>query len=239
MFLVFGEADYSFSYDSEEVCIRIDPSDGFFRYVRKSGPDTITKVISGGSRKIVINPVEPVNLPREVTRFLEIHFTPIAVEPDSGETVYVTFPLEIGVFLESKGDFDVLDIFTLSRPKYSLYGPPEEGVITRYHESTVSGTVPEVDPRREGVIALSITNSSRNWVEISRAVFDCSSLFLYYGDIVSVVARMNILSRDIADVQCEDRPLRAGMKPSILIYKARKTLIPDKIPFTMEFGVGD
>ncbi|NYT07990.1 MAG: DUF432 domain-containing protein [Methanomicrobiales archaeon] len=236
---MFGESDYSFTYDSEEVSIRIDPSDGFYQYVRKSGTEAITKVISGGSRKIVVNPVEPVNLPREVTRFLEIHFTPVAIEPDSGETVYVTFPVEIGIFLESKGDFDVLDIFTLSRPKYSLYGPPEEGVITRYHKSAVSGTIPKLDRLKEGVIALSITNASRNWVEVSRVVFDCSSFFLYYGDIVSVVARMNILSRDIADVRSEDRPLGEGMVPSILVNKARKTLIPDKIPFTMEFGVGD
>ncbi len=219
--------------------MRIEPSDGFFRYVRKSGTDETTKVISGTSRKIVVNPVEPVNLPREVTRFLEIHFAPVAVEPDAGETVYVTFPVEIGIFLESKGDFDILDIFTLTRPKYSLYGPPEEGVITRYHESAVSATIPVVDMLKEGVVALSVTNASRNWVEVSRAVFDCSSLFLYYGDIVSMAARMNILSRDIADVQCEDRPLCEGMRPSILVNKARKALIPDKIPFMMEFGVGD
>jgi len=50
---------------------------------------------------------------------------------------------------------------------------------------------------------------------------------------------MNILSRDIADVRSEDRPLSDGMKPSVLVIKARKTLIPDKIPFMMEFGVGD
>jgi hypothetical protein len=236
---VFGESDYSFCYDSEQVSIRIEPSDGFYQYFRKSGGEEIRKVISGKSRKIVVNPVEPVNLPREVTRFLEVHFTPVAIEPDSSELVYITFPVEIGVFLESKGDFDVLDIFTLSRPKYSLYGPPEEGVITRYHESAVSGTPPEVDPLKEGIIALSISNASRNWIEVTRAVFDCSSLFLYYGDYVSVVARMNILSRGIADVRSEDLPLSEGMTPSVLVIKARKTLIPDKIPFMMEFGVGD
>ena len=236
---MFGESDYSFCYDSEQVSIRIEPSDGFYQYFRKSGGEEIRKVISGTSRKIVVNPVEPVNLPREVTRFLEVHFTPVASEPDSSEIVYITFPVEIGVFLESKGDFDVLDIFTLSRPKYSLYGPPEEGVITRYHESAVSGTPPEVDPLKEGIIALSISNASRNWIEVTRAVFDCSSLFLYYGDYVSVVARMNILSRGIADVRSENLPLSEGMTPSVLVIKARKTLIPDKIPFMMEFGVGD
>ena len=236
---MYGESDYPFCYESEEVSIRIEPSDGFFQYIRKSGDEEIRKVISGGSRKIVINPVEPINLPREVTRFLEVHFTTVAIEPDSSETVYITFPVEIGVFLESKGDFDVLDIFTISRPKYSLYGPPEEGVITRYHESSVSGSLPRVDRMKEGVIALSISNSSRSWVEVSRAVFDCSSLFLYYGDCVSLMARMNILSRDITDIRCEDRPISDGMKPSVLVIKARKTLIPEKIPFMMEFGVGD
>jgi len=238
LFLVFGESDYSFSYHSEEVSIRIDPSDGFYRYERRCGPEAISKIISGGSRKIVINPVEPVNLPREVTKYLEIHFTPVAMEPDSAETVYLTFPVEIGVFLESKGDFDILDIFSLSVPKYSLYGPPEEGVITRYHESVPSGSVPQVDRLREGVLALSIANESRNWVEVSRVVFDCTSLFLYYGDRVSMAGRMNILSKEIADIRCEDRPLEEGMLPSILVTRARKTLIAEKLPFVMEFGVG-
>ncbi len=236
---MFGESDYSFSYQSDEVSIRVDPSGSFHLYTRKCGPETITRFISGSSRKIVINPVEPVNLPKEVTKFLEIHFAPLAIEPDSRETIYLTFPIEIGVFLESKGDFDVLDIFALSRPKYSLYGPEEEGIITRYHESAVSSQVPVVDRLKEGVLMLSITNQSRNWVEVSRVVFDCSSLFLYYGNYVSMAGRMNILSRDIADIKCEDRPLEEGMVASILVTRVRKTLIAEKLPFVMEFGIGD
>jgi hypothetical protein len=92
---------------------------------------------------------------------------------------------------------------------------------------------------KEGVVALRIANTSRSWLEVSRVVLDCRELFLYYGDIVSLAARMDILSRDIADVRSEDRPLGEGMKPSVLLSKARKTLLPEKIPFMMEFGVGD
>jgi hypothetical protein len=236
---VFGEFDYSFRYESEDVSVRVDQTEGFYQYFRKSGGESVTKVISGGSGTMVINPVEPINLPREVTSYLEIHFTPVAVEPASTQSVYLKFPVEIGVFLESKGDFDILDIFSLVKPKYSLYGPPEQGIITRYHETPVSGTIPPVDRLKEGVIALTIANTSRSWLDVSRVVLDCRELFLYYGDIVSITARMDILSKDIADVRSEDRPLREGMKPSILLSKARKTLIPEKIPFMMEFGVGD
>jgi len=236
---VFGEFDYSFRYESGDVSVRVDQAEGFYQYSRKSGGESVTKVISGGSGAMVINPVEPVNLPQEVTSYLEIHFTPVAVEPASTQAVYLKFPVEIGVFLESKGDFDILDIFSLAKPKYSLYGPPEEGIITRYHESPVSGTIPPADRLKEGVVALTIANSSRSWLEVSRVVLDCRGLFLYYGDIVSITARMDILSKDIADVRSEDWPLREGMTPSILISKARKMLIPEKIPFMMEFGVGD
>lgn len=236
---MFGEFDYSFRYESGDVSVRVDQAEGFYQYSRKSGGESVTKVISGGPGAMVINPVEPVNLPREVTSYLEIHFTPVAVEPASTQAVYLKFPVEIGVFLESKGDFDILDIFSLVKPRYSLYGPPEEGIITRYHESPVSGTIPPADRLKEGVVALRIANTSRSWLEVSRVVLDCRELFLYYGDIVSLAARMDILSRDIADVRSEDRPLGEGMKPSVLLSKARKTLLPEKIPFMMEFGVGD
>jgi len=236
---VFGEFDYTFRYDSNDVSIHVDQSEGFYKYFRKSAGESITKAISGGSGIMAINPVEPVNLPQEVTSYLEIHFTPVAVEPASTQLVYLNFPIEIGVFLESKGDFDILDIFSLATPKYSLYGPPEEGIITRYHESPVSGTLPHTDRLKEGVVSLTIANTSRSWIEVSRVVLDCRELFLYYSDIVSIIARMDILSKDIADVRSENRPLREGMKPSVLLSKARKTLIPEKIPFMMEFGVGD
>lgn len=236
---VFGEFDYSFRHESDEISLWFERSEGFFRYNRRSGAEEVQKIIGGSPGTIVINPVEPVNLPQEVTRFSEIHFTPVAIGPDARQLLYLKFPVEIGVFLESKGDYDVLDIFTLSRPKYSLYGPAEEGVITRYYESMVYDSMPPASPLRDGVMALTITNASRSWIEVSRLVFDTNTLSIYYGDTASIIANMDILSRDIADVRIEDRPLTEGMKPSVLVMKARKTLIPDKFPFMMEFGVSD
>jgi hypothetical protein len=53
------------------------------------------------------------------------------------------------------------------------------------------------------------------------------------------VGHMEIFSRDIADVRIDDRPLVGEMTPARILSRARKTIIPDKIPFTMEYGVGE
>jgi hypothetical protein len=92
---------------------------------------------------------------------------------------------------------------------------------------------------REGVLSLTIRNSSRGWVEVSRVVVDCTSLYLYYKEMVSLAVRMEIFSKEIADVWIDDRPLVEEMTPASLLSRVRKTIIPDRIPFTMEYGTGE
>jgi uncharacterized protein len=234
---VFGEYDYPLHLESGPVQIRIEEDGGFFTYHRSSEEGEVHKIISGTRRKVIISPVEPVNLPEEVTKYLELRFTPMVVAPESVQELYLKFPIEIGVLLQGGGD--VLDIFALTRAKYSLYGSPDNGIITRYYESPVYNRIPECDPLREGVLFLTVGNSSRGWVEVSRVVIDCSSLSLYYKGVVSMTGQMEILSREIADVRINDCPLMEGMAPASLLSRARKTLIPDKIPFTMEYGVDE
>jgi len=239
VFSVFGEYDYPFLVESGPVRIEIVEDGGFFIYHRSSDHGEVHKIICGRRGKIVVSPVEPVNLPEEVTKYLEIRFTPVVIEPDSVQEFYLKFPIEIGVFLKGKGEGDILDIFGLTRAKYSLYGTPDDGIITRYYESPIYGRIPVCDPVREGVLSLTVRNSSRGWVEVSRVVIDCSSLYLYYKNMVSLAGQMEIFSRDIADVRIDDRPIVAEMIPASLLSRARKTIIPDKIPFTMEYGVDD
>jgi len=235
---MFGEYDFPFKYESENLSISIAGERGLLTYKRRCLGEEVTKLLGTTQGKVVISPVEPINLPQEVTPYLEVRFTPVACEPDSVQTLYLTFPVEIGVFLEAKGSYDVLDIFTLTSPKYSLYGSPVEGIITRYHESDVFPGIPEIDLMREGVLSLTIRNSSRGWVEVSRVVMDCSGFVLFCGDMVSLTARMEVLSRDLADVRIGDKPLCTGMFPATLLARARMRFIPETLPFMMEYGVG-
>ncbi|MFA5295767.1 MAG: DUF432 domain-containing protein [Methanoregulaceae archaeon] len=235
---MFGEYDFPFTYETEDLALSIEGEGNFFTYKRRCRGDEVTKILGTTQGKVVISPVEPINLPQEITPYLEIRFTPVACEPDSVQTLYLTFPIEIGVFLEARGTYDVLDIFTLTSPKYSLYGTPVEGIITRYHESGVSPGIPPTDLLQEGLLSLTIRNSSRGWVEVSRVVMDCSGFVLFCGDMVTLTARMEILSRDLADVRIGDKPLCEGMFPATLLARARMRFIPETLPFMMEYGVG-
>jgi len=235
---LFGAYDFPFRYESDPLSLAIEEDGGFLRYSRRCCGTTVRKILGTRQGRAVISPVEPINLPQEVTPYLEVRFTPVACEPDSVQTLYLTFPVEIGVFLEARGSYDVLDIFTLTSPKYSLYGTPVEGIITRYHESDVFPGIPEIDLVREGVLSLTIRNSSRGWVEVSRVVMDCSGFVLFCGDMVSLTARMEVLSRDLADVRIGDQPLCEGMFPATLLARARMRFIPETLPFMMEYGVG-
>jgi Uncharacterized conserved protein len=236
---VFGEYDYSFRFESPEIVAGITKSGNFVVYERKSPDESVRKVIGSSAGKVIVNPVEPVNLPQEITRFLEIHFTPVVLAPESENQIYVKFPVEIAVFLESKGNYDVLDIFSLNRPKYALYGPPDQGVITRHFESEVFDDIPETDACREGVMELTIRNLTRGWIEVSRVVFENTGIYIYYGDCVSMVGQMDIFSKTNAETKTLACPLRQGMNPAIPLFTARKSLIPENLTFLMEFGVGE
>lgn len=213
---------------------------GNFQVYERVSPDgSVRKVIGSSSGRVIVNPVEPVNLPQEITRFLEIHFTPVVLGPESENQIYLKFPVEIAVFLESNGNFDVLDIFSHACPKYALYGPPDHGVLTRHFESEVFSEVPDTDSCREGVLELTIRNTTRGWIEVSRVVFENTGIYLYYGDCVSMVGQMDIFSKTVAETKTLPRPLTQGMNAAIPLFTARKSLIQENRTFLMEFGVGD
>lgn len=236
---MFGEYDYSFRYESPEIIAGITKMGNFQVYERVSPDGSVRKVIGSSSGRVIVNPVEPVNLPQEITRFLEIHFTPVVLGPESENQIYLKFPVEIAVFLESNGNFDVLDIFSHACPKYALYGPPDHGVLTRHFESEVFSEVPDTDSCREGVLELTIRNTTRGWIEVSRVVFENTGIYLYYGDCVSMVGQMDIFSKTVAETKTLPRPLTQGMNAAIPLFTARKSLIQENRTFLMEFGVGD
>nr|WP_230972225.1 DUF432 domain-containing protein [Archaeoglobus neptunius] len=187
---------------------------------------------------MIVNPVEPVNLPKEITNFLQIRFRkPFVSEPKSTVEVYATFPIEIAVFVAAKKSVGLVDVFSMQRPKYTLYGNPREGIICRYWESDLHADVPSVDRYREGVIRLRIVNSDDEWIEISNAVFDIYGMKIFYDDeMVCSSASVNILSPKVAETRFTNKPLRDKMKKSLELYTARRISIAG-VKFVMEWGL--
>jgi hypothetical protein len=144
--------------------------------------------------------------------------------------------VEIGVFLESGGKTDPLDVFSLAPLKFSLYGSPSSGVITRWYESDLSTGIPVTDLRREGVMSLHIKNSAAETTTVSRAVFDSTGMCLFYGDRVAMTATMEILSPSIALTTFSDTAPADCPNRAIDLYRIRGFSITKRKGYFMEAG---
>ena len=143
----------------------------------------------------------------------------------------------MGVIVSSPADIEVLDIFTLVKSKYTLYGDPRNGMICKYWKSDVFSDIPKIDSMKEGVMELTIRNKVNEWVTISKAVFNGVEMKIYYSeDFVSMKALMEISSKTMAETDFIDAPMKPGMKKSIEIYTARKIPIVGK-RLEMEWGL--
>lgn len=207
-------------------------------YQRMCADKRVEKILLASTGKVLINPVEPLNKPKELTPYLLIEFDrALMVEPEATRTIFVTYPIEIGVFIAQDNHCDLLDVLTLVKQKFTLYGDPRSGVICKYWRSEVYSSIPSVNPIQEGVIELSITNTTSGWVEVTQAIFNAYGMKMYYNDTqVSMKATMKIMSGILAETDFVDAPLKEGMKKSLELYTARKLpVISTK--FVMEAGI--
>jgi len=236
---VFGRHSVPFRLEESGISIETRRDGNSTLYERVSPSERVEKRLGFTEGSLTINPVEPVNLPQEVTNAVEFHFAPIAVMPLSEIEVFLAFPIEIGVFSGIDDSFALIDVFSLAKPKYSLYGTPEKGIITRHVETGVFNEAPPVNPLEEGVLSLKIRNTGRDWVWVSRAVFESSSLRIFYGPPAAMSAEMVVYSRLLGETWVNRTPPAKGMHEALRVYPTRRSLIPEKPSYLMEYGVGE
>jgi hypothetical protein len=241
VFRMYGEHSYPLHIDEAGVLIDVIEKDGAFFYKRKSATGTTFECyLSDGNGKIRICPVEPVNLPKYITDYLEIDFEKVMVAPNSEHTIYLKFPLEIGVFYDSGNHIALLGIFSNIPQKYTLYGDPSTGIIARYHRSDVYHTIPDVDKTREGIVKLTIINSEPDIAVVSKVVLDCYAMKIYYNDTTAAMtAEMKIQPKRTATTECVDVPMIEGMTRSTEIYAAFTSIPVIHKSFFMESGYND
>ena len=227
---IYGRKKFGTEVKHEKFYLKLDTS--YLREFKESG-EKVEKIVAGGN-EFIVNPVEPVNLPAGITRFLFVEFSkPVNIEPGESVILYLKFPVEVGVFVKGRR-LSVIDVFTLTRPKYTLYGTPSKGIVCRYYLSDVYSTPPEVDGLTEGILELKIKNDFDDWVEVKKAVFDGYGMKIYYSDCSSMVARMKVESRTLAETTFLNAPLKDGMRKAIELYVARRLI--ERKKFVMEWG---
>ncbi|KAA0008279.1 MAG: DUF432 domain-containing protein [Thermoplasmata archaeon] len=234
---MFGKYELNEEIREEDIEIKIGGRGKIKRYYRKAGNEEIEKIVSAESGNLYVVPVEPVNLPKlGVAEHLMIELEkPYIIEPYIEDTFYLKFPIEIGVFLVDKRDVERIDIFTMAKQKYILYGSPEQGIICRWWKSNIYNDKPEVNKTQEGIIRIDIKNSYREWVEVKKLVFRAFDMKIFYNDYAYMHAHINLLKKTMAETAFNSRKPK-NMNASIDIYEAKGIKKFEK-KFVMEWGL--
>jgi uncharacterized protein len=243
---VFGEFTPPWQAERGPLSLSLEMQEGHYQYRRDLAGEKVERSISAGLSRLLVHPVEPFGAGTGLANHLELEFPSLTLEPGAIETIFLTFPVEVGVFVEGLRETEVVDVIRVQRPKYSLYGSTRKGIITRFGRSGRHRDVPPVDGIREGVLKLAIRNSFSDWIRVSRVVLPEDQIYLYTGGYAAMLAMMRITGKDTAEIMGVDRPLAGGMGRALDVFTARRIhrlgatpKLPgmDKKGFLMEEGV--
>lgn len=223
----------------EGVNLLIEKDGNNLRYKRTSSNETVEKILLTKDCGIIINPIEVLKFQKQLAQYQLIEFEKsVFVEPRDTNNIYLTFPVDIGIFISGRKNYDLLDTFTFAKQKYTLYGTPRNGVICKYHKSPVFTSLPSnLNPLVDGVMKLKLINTTDTWIEVTKSVFDSQEMKVYFNEnLVSIRATMKILSGKIAETEFISAGIKRGMKKSLEVLESGRIVVSQK-KFIMEEGL--
>ncbi|MFC1890508.1 DUF432 domain-containing protein [Thermodesulfobacteriota bacterium] len=234
--MMFGQHKIPLKIEDEGISLTLEKEEDTLVYKRDCLGDELGKTLLTGKEEILIHPVEPLNTPKKLTPYLMIAFeNPLVVEPKASKTIFVTFPVEIGVFLSGSKRYEPLDIISIAKKKFILYGSPRGGKICKYWSSDVYPSPPKVSYLHEGVLSLRIKNEADSWVTVTKAVFNGYGMKIHYNEkMVSSKAEMRIINKSSAETEFIASPLEKGMTKAVETYSLGRVSMT-----STEFNMGE
>ena len=235
---MFGVYTIPFQIERENIRIETFADEDLIIYRRTIDDESVEKKLLQTNKKIIISPIKPINRPKKLTPYLLIEFDmPLFAEPHASRKVYLTFPVEIGMFITGGKAIEILDVFGQMRQKYTLYGDPMNGVICKYWKSAVASKCPEISALDEGIMELSIVNKSSSWLEVKKVVLNSYGMKIYYNEkLVGLRAEMKIYTELSAETDFIDSALQKKMSKSVEAYSAKKLQLTTT-KFVMRDGI--
>lgn len=235
---MFGAYKVPVQMERDGIYISIKRNPSGLEYSRTCLDEEREKLILSDADDVVLLPVEPVNKPQRLSEHLLIEFGRNVISGSKvTKTIYLTFPVEIGVFVHDSGHYRNIDVMTLSRQKLTLYGDGKGGHICKYWKSKVYHERPKVDPLREGILELEIVDNTMGWERLTRAVFNAYSMKVYFSDkCVSMRARLDLKGEHIAETTFLDSPLDKDQRRAIDMFAPKKLALTN-LKFVMEGGL--
>ena len=220
----------------EGVSIVVEQSPGGLLYRREGEAGSAEKAILEEKGKLQFSPVEPFHTPSPLSAHLLIDLVrPVVLEPRAAKTVFVTFPIELAAAFSRRraAGERILDIFSLNRAKFTLYGSIADGLICKYWQSDIYKSAPQLNPLKEGVMELAMQNQAAKWTEVKNVVFSAQAMKIFYSPHqVSLKGVMKIVSDTSAETSFIDEPLHPGMNQALEQFSGRFLNLPAKTLMT-------
>ena len=225
-------------------------SGDLFSYRRERDGEIIELKIftSNNATKLSVTPLRPINVPQQIARHVMICINPsFSLPPKSEISLTLTIPIEVGVLANVVETSDhLLDFFSISKPKYALYGPPESGFICRFHNSDLNNSSGSL-PYAEAIAFVKFENQTSSWVSVHRIVMDAYMLDLYIKDDLVYLEDTKVIIDDekTAQVFLNNTPPLPGLQEAPIASDALKrfrlgllerTGLSGKDKFLMEYG---
>ena len=213
--LIFPNIEIKFERVSSKV----------FSYFRtNSEGETVEKIIPAESEKLQIEvcPIRPLNHPARRTSFVFLQFDKeIFLAENTAATVFVQCPIEIGLFIVHQGHKDSLDWVTCNpdNSRFGLYGSPDTGILCKYAESQIVGSLDDSVSYVNGIIKILIKNELSGGHSLSKVVFPITDNTVYYDDTRAIfdglVAVLKKRGRtDIIDINEEKTETNWNISPT-------------------------
>lgn len=222
---MYGTYEIPVSLKESGLSLDLTQVDYGYQYSRKLvEAKEFNKIILADKARVLINPVEPLNLPKHITNYLMLEFDKkLTIAPHQEKSFFATFPIEIGVFIFKRKEFEPVDIITLLSAKYTLYGDPRLGVVARYHKTEIYSKEPGVDKLHTGIINITIRNTDSQWNTISKIVLNAYGMKLFYNEkLVKLYASMKVINEISAETDCYTPPPEKGFKKAMELYVSKK-----------------
>ena len=219
---MFGTYELDVHIEEGDIQLAVEGQGKKYRYYRRLGNDEVEKTIHTNKAKLIVCPVEPVNIPNvDVSEHLLVELaTPVVIASGINDRFFLKFPIEIGVFLVDKKDVERIDIFTKTKPKFTLYGPPEKGIVCKWWSSELYHEEPQLDQLFEGIMRVDIKNNYYEWMEIHKVVFRAFDMNIYYNRHAYMHAYLTIQKRILGETAFNTRK-PPNMHRAVDIYQAK------------------
>ena len=211
-----------------------------FRYKRVNSSSVVEKIISVRTPNLEMEfvPTHPLYTPSYKTDYMFLRLMqPIFVSRNSVTDIFVSVPIEIGLYFTGNEIREPFDVFSCESAysRYALYGNPDQGTICKYAKTMLQTHDDKFTPYIHGGLKITINNELDIGISLGKIVFPIQDHDIYYNHIDAVYDDLKINVKDRLGVEIVDIVQQNETGPRDWPKSPRLKKITD-IKFAMEKG---